>query len=274
MHELPQQPGFPICAATDHDPICTALFKRRFAVFDGADIAIDYHGEGNRLFHLAYKGPVGAVPVHLTTCSAMYDDHLCAEIFCNMRQFRGIQALVIPAHPHFYRDGDIDRSNRCLDQRGSKRKITHQGRPGITIDNLFYRTAHVDVDYLRTAILVKLGGLGHGHRVTARKLHRNRLFSRVPSAFLQGLTGFADHGLTGDHFGDIQAGAEAPDEFPKRQVGHTRHRCENYRAFNFYIADRDGEKFHFCCLKFKHSLSANLFVGKNCFRRNVSVDRA
>ena len=166
--------------------------------------------------------------------------HFCTKIFGDMCQLGGIQAAIIPPHPHFYRHWNRHSLNCCLDQTRGQRKVTHQSGTGVAIDNLFYRTAHVDIDNRGTTIFVQLSRLPHFIRGATCQLHGNRLFNRIPFAFLQRLPGFTDHGLAGDHFGNIQTGSEAANNFTEWHIGDTRHRCQNDRTTYFDIADLNG----------------------------------
>jgi hypothetical protein len=55
-----------------------------------------------------------------------------------------------------------------------------------------------------------------------------------------GLPRFADHGLTGNHFGYVQTAAKPTHNCAKRHVSHASHGRENNGLINPNWADLDG----------------------------------
>ncbi len=173
----------------------------------------------------------------------MHRHHFHAQILGDPRQFGSVQTAMVPAHPHFERDGDIDRLNRGGNDRGRIGDITHQCGSRIAIDDLLDRAAHVDVDDRRTPVGVELGSFGHFARRAAGKLHRHRLFADMPGRFLQRLARVADRRLARDHFGHVKARAEPPHDRAEWHVGDPRHGCQDNGVFDRQRAELNGCKF-------------------------------
>ena len=205
VHHLRQQPRPAISTAPDHQAVSARLFKRRGAVRDGADIAVDDHRDRDRVLDRANERPVCLAPVHLVAGAAMDGDHLHAQILCNPRQFGGVEAIVAPAHPHLDRDRHLNRLDGGLDQPCRQRNVAHQGGTGIAVDHLLYRAAHIDIDDRRAAIFDQLGCLAHLHRIAADQLHRDRILGGIPHCLLHRLPCFADRRGARDHLGNVEA---------------------------------------------------------------------
>jgi hypothetical protein len=153
VHDLPEQPGSAIAAATDHDPVRARLIQRGVRILRRADVAVDDHGDADRRLDRADEAPIGAALVHLVAGAAMDGDHSRPEILRDPREFGGVQAVVAPAHPHLQRDRDrYGFDNAGNDLRGEF-QVAHQRGPGVAAGHLAHRAAHVDVDDRGAAIL-------------------------------------------------------------------------------------------------------------------------
>ena len=251
VHHLRQKPWSAIGSAPDHHPVRARLLQRAARIVNRADIAVDDHRDTDGVFDRADKRPVRFAAIHLVAGAAMDRDHFCAEVFGNMRQFRSIQAVMAPAHPHLDRHRDSDCLDRRRDQRGGQRQIAHQGGTGIAVDHLFHRATHVDIDDRRAAVLLELGRLAHLCGIAADQLHRYGLLNRVPLRLLQRLAGFADRCRAGDHLGYVEPRAKPAHQAAERQIGYAGHRREDYRTVDPHRSDinrgearRDGKRVH------------------------------
>ena len=88
------------------------------------------------------------------------------------RQFRRIDAGVIPAQPHFQRDRHAHGGDGCLDQGQGVIEIAHQRRAGGAVGDLLGRAAHVDVDDVRALRLRDAGAFRHPMRPRSRRAAR------------------------------------------------------------------------------------------------------
>ena len=239
-HHLADQPRLAIGTAPDHHAVRTALQQRRLGILDRADVAIDDHRQLHRVLNAAHEGPIGGAAVELAAGAAVHGYQVHAFAFGNARQFRRVQAVVIPAHPHLERDGQFHRLHRGANKLRRQRQIAHQRRSGVAVDHLLHRAAHVDVDDRRALLLVELGGFGHAFRLATGQLHGDGLLARVPGGFLDALPRLADHCFRCNHLGHGQAGAEPLDERPERHVGHAGHRCQDHGHIDAVGTDLDG----------------------------------
>ena len=96
----------------------------------------------------------------------------------------------------------------------------------------------------RTAFFVQLGRFTHFIRRATGKLHRYRLFNRVPFAFLNALPGLTDHRLASDHLRHVKAGAKLTHNFAERHIGHASHWRQYDGTIDFDVTDMDGFKLH------------------------------
>ncbi len=91
----------------------------------------------------------------------MYSDHLRAQILRNPRQFRGVEAGMIPPHAHLDGNRHIDGLHGRLNQRSGQRQVAHQSATRVAVYNFLDRTAHIDVDDRRATIGIQLRRFGH-----------------------------------------------------------------------------------------------------------------
>ena len=73
-------------------------------------------------------------------------DHLHAGGFSAPRQFRRVDAGVVPAEPHLQRDRYGSRADRGLNQGKRMVQVAHQCRAGLLRCDVFRRATHIDVD--------------------------------------------------------------------------------------------------------------------------------
>jgi len=127
----------------------------------------------------------------------------------NLQDVQRVAVLAIPAgadlqrHRHFGHRVDHRIENAC-----DQGLVLQQGGTCHDVADLLRRTAHVDVDDLRTAIDVVTRRLGHHHRIGAGDLHADRVdFAAVVGA-PPGFRRAVQQRIRGHHLGHRHACAE------------------------------------------------------------------
>ncbi len=90
--DLAGKPRTALRGAADHHSIGAGNMKRGHDIVEGANVAIDDHGNRDRLLDRAHGGPVGAAVIKLATRAAMHGDHLDAGLLRATRQLGRVQA--------------------------------------------------------------------------------------------------------------------------------------------------------------------------------------
>ncbi|NYH13862.1 hypothetical protein GGD41_001090 [Paraburkholderia bryophila] len=158
----------------------------------------------------------------------MHGQHGNAGVFGQMRDAQRIFIVAIPAGTDFQCDGhrvgpDAHRADHRLDNALHQRLVLQKRRAGRDIADLLGRTAHVDVNDLRTVRDVVARGLGHHERIGAGDLHGDRLDLAGMVGAAHGLFAFPQLRVRGDHFRHRIARAQPFAQLPERPVGHARH---------------------------------------------------
>ena len=144
---------------------------------------------------------------------------------CNIR---GVQHIIIPAKSRFQRYGDINSVHHSLDQSQRVIRRFHQSRAGITVHNLFGRTAHVDVNHRGTLPLNHSRGFGHGSRLAARQLHGCANVAQAQFRPFATTTRCIYHVVACNHFGHDHTRPKGRDQIAKRQVSDSSQRGQHH----------------------------------------------
>ena len=190
------------------------------------------------MLDLADRCPVRLACVELAAGAAMHRQHCNSLGFRYSSEFGRIHRLVVPAKPHLQGDRNAYRAYRGPDQLERETKVPHQMRPGITIRDLFCRTAHIDVDHRRAGPLRDPGRLRHAIWVATGDLHDVRIdagaFGFEPVCRIgPGIL------IRGDHFGDDERSAEATRQPAHAEIGDAGHRGEESAALQVHPADAE-----------------------------------
>ena len=102
-----QDPWLALGGAADHDAVCAGDIQSAVGVLGAVYIAIDDYRNVYSVFYGADGMPIGLAFIHLATCAAMDGEHLHADILRAFGEFRGIEALFIPAETHFHGYGGV-----------------------------------------------------------------------------------------------------------------------------------------------------------------------
>ena len=155
--------------------------------------------------------------------AAMHGDHHGAGRFGGTGQLHGV--AVVRVHPGAHLDGDRHRhgTDHRLDDPHGQRLVAHQGGAGKHVADLLDRTAHVDVDDLRTALHVEAGGLGHHGRICPGDLHGLRFhFAGMVDAAGR-LDAVPELRVGRRHFRYRITGPQPLAQLAVRPVGHAGH---------------------------------------------------
>src|SRR5579872_3546351 len=244
MRDLAEEPGPPIGAAPDYHPIGARAGERLAGAFRGGDIAIDDDRDGDRLLHLANKGPIGASLIELAAGAAMDGHHADAAFLRDPREAWRVAVRLVPAGAHLECHRQFDGAHHRLEDARGLAFVAHQCRTGMAVHHLLDRTAEIDVDEGGAAIFIELRRLRHHRRLAAGELHRHRVFLRRGRGHQHGLAGLPDHRLARDHLGNHQPHPLLLHQAAKRQVRHPRHGRQNHRILEGQAIDRNA---HFLC---------------------------
>ena len=127
---LRHQPGPPLCAAPYHHAAGPAFGHGSAHIGKIADIAIGQNRQAGRGNDIGDPVPIGGPVIHLAAGAPMDRQHLDAGLLGDDGKPVSIQAVIIPAKPHFQRDRNIHRADHSLHDRAGKTLITHQRRTG------------------------------------------------------------------------------------------------------------------------------------------------
>ncbi|MOA06773.1 hypothetical protein D3C78_1264340 [compost metagenome] len=145
----------------------------------------------------------------------------------DLRHRQAVLVVPVPAGPDLQGNRHIDRSHDGLQDLGYQGFILQQCGTGSLVADFFCRTAHVDINDLRTHFNVGTGGVRQHLRVPTGDLYRAWLGITFVDHAHARLAGVPQTHVAGDHFRDDQSRAQALAQLTKGLVGDTRHGGEN-----------------------------------------------
>src|SRR5260221_7910392 len=168
---LSRKPRTSLRGAADHDCIGTRRCQREQRIFEGTNIAIDYHRNRNGILHRADGDPVRVSVVELTARTTMNRYELDAGRLGATRKFRRVDGGRIPTQSHLQGDRNLHGRHRRIDQAQRVIEIAHECRTGSPVDDLLRGTTHIDVDDVGALGFGDTGAFGDPMCFTASKLH-------------------------------------------------------------------------------------------------------
>ncbi len=134
-----------------------------------------------------------------------------------------VAAPVVPAQPHFERDGHLHGGDGGLDQGERMVEVAHQRGARLFARHLARRASHVDVDDVGPQAFGETSPLAHPVRLRAGELHDEGL--QIPS---EGPPPHAvevgDEMFGRDHLGHDEARTQGVRRAPERHIRHPGHR--------------------------------------------------
>jgi hypothetical protein len=237
--DLADQPGSSLRGPADHRRISARGCNGLAGILGRMDIAIDDQRDGDRLFHRPHGGPVGLALVELLAGTAVYRHQLDAGILGPPRQFRRVDAVMIPTQAHFQRHRHAGRSDSRLNQGQRMIEIAHQGGAGQALGHLPGRTPHIDIDDIGPGIDGNAGALRHPVCLAPGQLDHTGLQRCVERRLAHHIDPAAGQRVAGDHFRHDHARPETLRLAAERQVCHTRHGRQNGRNGDPVGTDRE-----------------------------------
>ena len=144
---------------------------------------------------------------------------------------------MIPAQTHFQRHGNVDGTDRGLDQAKRVIEIAHQRRAGQALGHLAGRTAHIDVDNVGSGISGNFGALGHPVRLAPGQLDHAGCQRGIQRRLANHVAAACGQCIRGDHFRYHHAGPETLGLATEGQIGHAGHGREDRGNINPVRAD-------------------------------------
>ena len=235
---LTEQPWISQRAAADHDGIRAGCLQNIHGLLRAVHIAVGNDRNRHGALDLRNGIPIRFACIHLRPRASVQRDGCRARRLRHLGEVQIILAVCIPALAEFdghrHIDGLYHRADNFFRQLG----LTHQRTAVTALDNLRRRTAHIDVQQLRTGnIQCFLGAVRHIRRIAAENLHPARLFRRCQRQQLPRLFVLKQQGLCGDHLTDGCRRAALPTNLPKRPIRHTCHRRHDKPSVHVHLSN-------------------------------------
>ena len=230
MRHLAKNPGAALRGAANHHRVCPGVCQHLACFFRRIDVAVGHHRNGQCPLDLGHGVVFSQAFVALLAGAAMHRHHLHASAFKQAGQHQRIFMVMCPAgahlerHRHPMRAAGLDNGVHNLQRQ---RLVLHQRGASPFVAHFFGRTAHVDVDDLRTTRDVVDRCIRHHGGIGARNLHRDRLgltFVVGAAGRLQAVPQIAPRR---DHLADSIASTQLfaqPAKRPVRDTGHGRNK--------------------------------------------------
>ena len=237
MKNLFKNPRISFRAAANHNAIAARLFNQRFGARRINHIAISDDRNRNRFFYLTDDIPVCFSGIELCPRSSMHRNRSHTAVLENLCNLHSIRRLFVKSLSNF----NCHRLFHCLYHTGHnlphQRRILHQRGALAVVDDLRHRAAHVKIQNVKRPLLDLCGNLRQNFRITAKKLERYRMFTRMNRHQILGIFVLIQNRLRADHLHTDQACSLLLAENAERQIRHTCHRCEHERILHFHISD-------------------------------------
>ncbi len=164
----------------------------------------------------------------LVAGTAMHGQRGDAAVFGDAGDQRAIAVVAVPPGADLERDRHVHRTDHRAEDAGDQVLIAHQRRAGPGVADFLGRTAHVDVDDLRTVVHVVAGRLGQLLRLGAGDLHADRVRLTGMVHAVQRFAGIPEARVGDGHLRGGQARAQLFAQQAEGLVGDTGHRCQHH----------------------------------------------
>ncbi len=220
--KVPDQPGIAVTAAGDHDGVAAGLLQHVQSVAGGEQVAAADDRNGERLLQAADLFPVGAAAEALGSGAGVQGDGVGPFLDGKAADLQVILGPLVPSRADLDRQRQGSTAANGGDHLRHPQGLTQHGAAGTGADDLGDRATEVEVDQLAGAGELR-SRAGHGLRVLAEELHRQRSLLGNGVQQFPGSPAVADQAVGADHLREDQAGAEPLHDQPIGKVGDSRH---------------------------------------------------
>ena len=225
--------------ATNHDGIYTVGLKCLVGLVKIVNVAITYNRNmylGVAL-HLANQRPVGLARVHLTACATVNGQCFNAAILQLFGQLGDDELFVVPTQAGFNCYGQLNGINHLAGNLQHFWYVLQHACASALTCHLFYRTAEVNVDQIRTGLFYDFGRLYHRLYVASVNLYAYRALSIADSQLRDGRFYIAYQRLGAYKLCIHHCGSKPLAKQSETNISHILHRCQKHRVLSkFYIA--------------------------------------